>query len=81
MSATVFEEWEMRCPQCDRDDHIDVCVNVWVRLCPDGTYIDAADHEWDQDSLALCARCSFSGSVRDFQITDETPTQTQETKP
>ena len=45
----------MKCPECGASDEIDVCADVWVRLCPDGTDITAAengDTEWTDHSGA-----------------------------
>ncbi|MFI5109732.1 MAG: hypothetical protein ACHP78_12900 [Terriglobales bacterium] len=40
----------LRCPECGKSDQLDIAATVWVRLCPDGTDVTAAecgDHEWD----------------------------------
>ena len=71
MTVTVSEACNIRCPKCREDDRIDICANVWIRLCPDGTDIAAAentDHEWDNDSLAVCGNCQHAGPVRQFDI-------------
>ncbi len=62
--------FDMTCPKCGRDDHIDIAATVWVRLTPDGTDIDGpkdGSHEWEPDSVAMCAACSYSGEVKDFE--------------
>jgi len=75
MSAdTVREEWSMCCPSCKRDEKIEICANVYVRLTPDGTDIfdvHNGDHEWDNDNTAYCAGCGFAGTVRDFEVKKE----------
>lgn len=58
----------MRCPKCMGTTRIDVQALVYVRLLSDGTDADASnygDHEWDDESAALCA-CGFHGKVHDF---------------
>jgi RecJ-like exonuclease len=55
------------CPQCKTGDQIDIQAAVWVRLCPDGTDVTAAengDHEWEDDDRALCAACGHEGTVK-----------------
>jgi hypothetical protein len=69
--STVSYSWNMRCPKCGADDRIDIAATVFVRLTSDGTDADESkigDHEWDNDSLAVCYACGFSVTVRDFEI-------------
>jgi hypothetical protein len=71
---SVKTEWEMACPRCGSDEHIDIAATVWVRLTEDGTDADdPADggHEWDSDSDARCAKCGYSGTVEDFACDPE----------
>jgi hypothetical protein len=59
----------MRCPKCGQDDQIDIRAAVWVRLCPDGTDIFAAengDHEWNDDATAICQGCGHTATVGKF---------------
>ena len=49
---TVEEQWGVCCPNCGRDDQLDVAALVFVRLTPDGTDVDDAvdgSHEWDDE--------------------------------
>lgn len=74
MTDSVKEVWEMACPKCGADDQIDISATVWVRLCPDGTDITAAengDYEWNKDTAAVCHNCGHSGTISDFENTDE----------
>jgi hypothetical protein len=62
-------DFDMKCPRCGASDEIDIAATVHVRLCRDGTDIMAAsngDHEWDDDSAAVCCACDYAGKVRDF---------------
>ena len=46
---------------------LDIQAAVWVRLCPDGTDVTAAengDHEWEDDDRALCAARGHEGTVK-----------------
>jgi hypothetical protein len=66
----MSNQFDMKCPECGSAEEIDVAATVWVRLTPDGTDADAAgggDHEWDDDTSALCGMCHYEGKVRDFQ--------------
>ena len=37
MTDDLDNDFGMKCPKCGASDEIDVCADVWVRLCPDGT--------------------------------------------
>jgi hypothetical protein len=59
----------MTCPQCGDDDRIDIAATVYVRLGLDGTDVaetENGDHEWDDDSTAVCNACGHTGTVRSF---------------
>lgn len=63
------------CPECYRSDRIDIAATVWVRLTRDGSDADATcngDHEWTDDSAALCAACAWEGKVYEL-IDGEVP--------
>ncbi len=65
-----MNQFDMACPKCGDEDHIDVAAVVWVRLTDDGTDLDApkdGSHEWDDNSEAQCVACDYSGKVRDFE--------------
>ena len=68
--STVIEEWGMCCPNCGRDDAIDILAQVAVRLTPEGTDPDEArdgHHEWGDDNSAVCVACEHTGKVEDFR--------------
>jgi len=44
MTKSVLQTWHMACPECAASGEIDVCADVWVRLCPDGTDVNAAEN-------------------------------------
>jgi hypothetical protein len=69
MTAETGNDFGMKCPKCGASDEIDVCADVWVRLCPDGADVTAAengDTEWTDHSGAKCCACGFGGNVSDF---------------
>lgn len=71
MSETVRENHGICCPKCGSDDQIDVCANVWVRLCDNGTDAyesENGDQEWDDDSPCSCNVCDYDGTVGSFAI-------------
>jgi hypothetical protein len=73
----VSNQFDLRCPQCRREDSIDILAAIWVRLTHDGTDPDLAhngDHEWGDNSPAFCAHCKYIGPVSRFDApsTDET---------
>jgi hypothetical protein len=43
------------CPQCKTGDQIDIQAAVWVRLCPDGTDVTAAENG-DHDGRTTTGR-------------------------
>ena len=73
MRSTVAEAWEMQCPQCGKDDCIEIEVTSWARLTPDGTdFADAMgcghEHQWTPESSACCTACDHCARVQDFHI-------------
>lgn len=76
MIRTVKDEWEMACPNCGDCLRIDICANIWVRLCVDGTdpyEADNQEHEWAETSAAHCGTCGHDGTVASFTNAGETP--------
>jgi len=74
MTGAPDNDFGMRCPRCGASDRIDIAATVWIRLCPGGTDVTAAengDHEWDTGSLACCHSCGHSGTVREFDIENQ----------
>lgn len=68
MFDTVKDAWEMRCPSCKQDDQIDVSIQAWARLVPDGTDRDEAhstQEEWND--RAICQACGFDGNLQAFK--------------
>ena len=64
-------QFGLRCPDCGRSDEIDIAATVWVRLCPEGTDVTAAengDHEWENSSSAKCCACGHDGTVAEFGV-------------
>ena len=66
-AVTVSEVWEMTCPRYRFDDDIRIHATIAVILLSDGTDPTDSDTEWDDSSIALCNRCDFTGTVKDFQ--------------
>ena len=69
MTQSVKQIWGMACPKCGASDEIDICADIWVRLCLDGTDVTAAengDTEWTDHSGAKCCASGFGGNVSDF---------------
>lgn len=65
-------QFGLRCPQCRKDDEIDIAATVWVRLCPDGTDVTAAEdenHEWENTSAAKCCACGYCATEAVFKVT------------
>lgn len=69
--STVRQEWNMECPECHDDSHIEISALIWVELHVDGTSEEGSDHEWDNDSAAKCTACDYGGNVGEFQIKKE----------
>ena len=61
---------DARCPNCGCTDEIDVAATIWVRLTRDGSDADASeygsDHEYGDDSTAVCYACDHSAIFSDF---------------
>lgn len=65
--ATVKEEWGMACPECGRDDCLEVEISTMAKLTPDGTTADEYPHEWDRKSYCRCTACEWEGEARDCE--------------
>ena len=64
-------QFGLRYPDCGRSDEIDIAATVWVRLCPEGTDVTAAecgDHEWENSSTAKCCACGHCATVAAFGV-------------
>lgn len=64
-------DFGMSCPKCKKDDGIAIVIKAWAMLTPDGTDPDDEacpdyDHEWDDDSPAMCVNCGHTGKVLNF---------------
>lgn len=71
MTDTLDNDFGMKCPNrdCGASDQIDVAATVWVRLCHNGTDVTEAengDHEWTDDSRAVCCTCGHTATVSRF---------------
>jgi hypothetical protein len=64
--STVRENYEMECPSCKSDKDIQIQIELWVNLTPDGTLVGDQDHEWVGENPARCTYCDHVGTVRDF---------------
>ena len=63
-------QFGLRCPECGASDELDIAAKVWIRLCPDGTDVTAAedgDHEWEDTSPIKCCSCGHDGTVAFFR--------------
>jgi hypothetical protein len=72
---TVTDNHDMSCPQCHKDDQIDVVASIWVRLTPDGTddsgALGGSQQEWDNNSHCICRACGYHSNVGKFTINHE----------
>jgi hypothetical protein len=63
----MSNQHDLRCPRCQSQDGVTIQIPIWVLLTHDGTDADTPqDHEWDDNSPAICAECRFGGIVADF---------------
>ena len=62
---TVRDEWDLACPDCGSDEHLQVELTTMADLTPDGT-TPFGDQEWDPTSYMRCENCGRDGHVRDF---------------
>ena len=56
-----------RCPQCSSLGPFEVSISTWALLYDDGTdYAEHASIEFDEESLAKCPCCGYSGKLGDL---------------
>ena len=63
MAGTVKDTWDIACPECGRDDQMNIELQVTARLTPDGTET-FGDHEWSSESDCWCAACNWQGQIK-----------------
>lgn len=68
MTSTVKSEWSMCCPNCGKDDELEISCMIWVQLVPDGTDTVTQDNEWDDSSPCQCDACGHKATVKDFEL-------------
>jgi hypothetical protein len=76
-------EFGLQCPKCKASHQIDVHASVWLRLSSDGTDPYEAknqDHEWGDDNAAWCGSCDHTGTVRDFEASNQSPMNDNEAR-
>lgn len=63
----------LTCPKCGSGDHIIIQAIkfVTVALTEYGDDIADGDTEWDNDSVAECYDCGWSGSVKQLGCADD----------
>jgi ribosomal protein S27E len=65
---------DLRCPNCDDDDQVDILAKSWVRVTDEGTDPDqAGNRDWcyTPASAAECGVCGHSGVLADFEPSQE----------
>lgn len=59
---TVASEFDIRCPGCGSDEHMQVELKTLAHLTPDGTD-PGPEHDWHNDSFIHCDNCDWEGKV------------------
>src|SRR4051812_28198418 len=62
--------FDLRCPQCHKDDKIEILAKAWVRITPIGTdasLTSTLDHQWHGTSQCRCGHCGFDRYVVYFE--------------
>lgn len=59
---TVASEFDIRCPGCGSDEHMQVEIKTLADLTPDGT-APGPEHDWHVDSFIRCDGCGWEGKV------------------
>lgn len=62
---SVRTEHGLACPNCRRDECLEVAATVWVRLIPGGANDQLIDRslQWEMDSPCKCVACGWSGNI------------------
>lgn len=67
---------DLRCPECGREDCIDILAEIWVRATEDGTDPDQAgvrDRGYTPRSSVRCCACAHEARLADFEPPEEQP--------
>jgi hypothetical protein len=59
---TVASEYDIRCPGCGSDEHMQVEIKTLADLSPDGTD-PGPEHGWNEFSYIRCDACAWEGKV------------------
>jgi hypothetical protein len=62
----------LRCPRCGQEDRLDIVARVMCRVTDDGSE-PFGDHDWDDDSVAVCPGCGCDGRLGDFRVRPDMP--------
>jgi len=57
----------MACPECKSKGPFRIVSTCWAEVHDDGIE-DTCEHEWDEESRCVCARCKHDAKVKDFRI-------------
>jgi hypothetical protein len=74
LPTTVREAWELACPNCGSDEHIEIEITCTALLTADGTDTSAASeggHYWEKQSPCRCDACNHEATVADFSTDEE----------
>ncbi len=69
-----------KCPACGNEESFRIAATTIATVTDDGTE-DHGDMEWDDDSYAECPKCYRHGTVKDFQVTSQPPSEWEAAPP
>ena len=56
----------MQCPKCGSFGPFEIAALLTVRVTDDGSEVPPQDHDWHDDSPAVCVACLFTARVAHF---------------
>jgi len=60
----------MQCPKCKSFEPFAIEITTTVRVFDDGTDDQLSDTHWEDDSYCECGKCTFTGTVKDFAVSE-----------
>ena len=65
--STVRETFGLACPECRRDDKLEIWALTMVALTPDGSVEIDGCHEWSESHHCECRACGYQAQVERFR--------------
>jgi hypothetical protein len=60
----------IKCPACGNEDRLMIVARIMCVVTDEGSD-PCGDHDWDDDSFAVCPECDKDGPLADFRTPEK----------